>query len=226
MKKRIILPAIVIIAFLLNIGLNKLYDEAFLGNISFIQISTYEGLIILTSLTTCFLSIVFNIIIITCFRNYKELVIFSSISIIVIFSFTVYSILIVHSNSWTITLRIFAAISYFGSIINFFVSFGIVLQDYYDRLVNRSLMFFSVVNYVFASYYTQFAEGFLARLVGDLPPGNLERTFEAYDNIYLFIQLIMAVLAVLVILNLLVQKEMDKNVFVYVQFKEEKEEEE
>ena len=221
MNKRVVLPAIIITAFILNVGLQSLYTEAFSNDNFFLQIHTAEGLLLVSTITTLLLSIPFYVIVLICFFSYKDLRIFVSIAIVVSIAFAVYTILMDNADSWTIILRIFAGISYFGSLLNFFVAFGIVLQDYYDKLVTRSLMMFAFVNYVFASFYTQYAKGFIARVAGDFPPGNLERTFEGYDNVYFVIKLIMVVLSVLVILNLIRRKEVGKIVYIFEQFEEQ-----
>ena len=221
MNKRVVLPAILIIAFILNLGLNRLFTEAFLNQDFFLQIHTAEELVKVTSISTFLFSIPFYVIILICFRNYKDLCLFATITIIANLAFAFYTIMMSSSDSWTIPLRLFAGISYFGTLLNFFVSFGIVLQDYYDKLVTRSLMFFAIVNYVFASFYTQYSKGFIARVVGDFPPGNLDRTFVVYDWIYILIQLTMVVLSVLVILNLITRKEIGRKVYIFDQYKEE-----
>jgi len=220
MNKRIILPAIIITAFLFSLGLERLYTEAFLNKDFFLQIHTAEDLLFVTSITIFLLSMPFFFFFFICFRNYKDLVLFTSIFIISSLAFAIYTIMAGSASSWTLTLRFFAGLSYFGCLLNFFISFGIVLQDYYDKLVTRSIMFFAIINYVFASFYTQYSKSFISRVAGDFPAGNLDRTFAAYDIIYLLIKLTMVVLSVLVILNLITRKEIGKRIYIFKQYEE------
>ena len=176
MKKRVVLSTIIVTAFLLNLGLNRLFNEAFLNENFFLQIRTVEELVKVTSISTFLLSIPFYVVLLVCFMNYKDIRLFAVVAIIANLAFAIYTIKMSTSDSWTISLRVFAGISYFGSLFNFFVSFAIVLQEYYDKIVTRSIMLLAVVNYVFASFYTQYSKSFIARIVGDFPPGNIERT--------------------------------------------------
>jgi hypothetical protein len=95
-------------------------------------------------------------------------------------------------------MRLIGMVSFFGSIINLILTFGIVLQANKNKLIAVSLMFFAIVNFFFGSYYNFFLMDLIRALFGPIP-SDIIHALQVMEFVYFFLQVIMVILQVIII---------------------------
>jgi|AntAceMinimDraft_18_1070375.scaffolds.fasta_scaffold00003_5 hypothetical protein len=179
MKKRDILMAIVGVSAILNIVLSRV-------------ITGYSPILEL------FLTIPFYIIILIFYRKTTLITIFTVLTILSQFGY--YMVL---ENIYTLAwlsgpMRIFGSFSFFAGLIGFFVAFALVLQHKTYKFTEMSFFTFSIINYVFFSYFNFYLNNMLITIFGPFEI-HIIKMQNVYYGVLLFIEISVMILQVLVI---------------------------
>lgn len=179
MKKRDILMGLVGIAGVVNIIFSRV-------------VSGYPPLLEL------FLTIPFYIIILIFYRKTKLITAFSIFTILSQFGY--YMVLAnMQSHAWLdVTMRIFGSFSFFSGLIGFFLAFGLVLQHKTYKFTELSFFAFSILNYVFFSYFTFYLRDMLITIFGPFEI-HIIKMFYVYYGVEIAAEISILVLQVLVI---------------------------
>lgn len=197
MKKRHLFIPIIIIFFLIHLYLYYFVFDEIIPLISFILTSP------------------FYIIVFVYYRETKLLETFSFISIFTNLSFWVFLSLSSMYNFFSPNLRLVGIVSFFGSVINMIIGFGIVLQSNRNRFVSLSIFLISIINFFFASYYKFFLEDLVAALFGPNPTG-VNDALIVLEIFYVVLQFIIVIVQSIIIFIFDLNDEYDKNTFGYV----------
>ncbi|MDD3129718.1 MAG: hypothetical protein PHF05_00685 [Candidatus Izemoplasmatales bacterium] len=197
MKKRHLFIPIIIIFFLIHLYLYYFVFDEIRPLISFILTSP------------------FYIIVFVYYRETKLLETFSFISIFTNLSFWVFLSLSSMYNFFSPNLRLVGIVSFFGSVINMIIGFGIVLQSNRNRFVSLSIFLISIINFFFASYYKFFLEDLVAALFGPNPTG-VNDALIVLEIFYVVLQFIIVIVQSIIIFIFDLNDEYDKNTFGYV----------
>jgi len=197
MKKRHLFIPIIIIFFLIHLYLYYFVFDEIRPLISFILTSP------------------FYIIVFVYYRETKLLETFSFISIFTNLSFWMFLSLSSMYNFFSPNLRLVGIVSFFGSVINMIIGFGIVLQSNRNRFVSLSIFLISIINFFFASYYKFFLEDLVAALFGPNPTG-VNDALIVLEIFYVVLQFIIVIVQSIIIFIFDLNDEYDKNTFGYV----------
>jgi len=118
-------------------------------------------------------------------------------------------------NFFSPNLRLVGIVSFFGSVINMIIGFGIVLQSNRNRFVSLSIFLISIINFFFASYYKFFLEDLVAALFGPNPTG-VNDALIVLEIFYVVLQFIIVIVQSIIIFIFDLNDEYDKNTFGYV----------
>ena len=197
-RKKIILSTIVVVAYILSFIFASIAENVYSNADPESTYNIYETYIAVDYSFAFILSTPFFIILIAYFRHHRDLMWFAIISMISSLGLVLYNILSFSLDPGSLGLRLFSGISYFGAVANIFLAFKIILQEKYETFINRAFLLFAVINYGFFSFYTPYIKNFLAVFVGPYPHF-LRNTFLFYDYFYLFLQLSMVVVQIVII---------------------------
>ncbi len=150
MKKRYIFISLIVVSFALHSILYYFVFNEIMPLISFL------------------LTVPFYVIVFVYYRETKLVVTYSFISVFTTLSFWVFMSLINFYNLSSPNMRLVGMVSFFGSIINLMIGFGIVLQANKNRFVAISFLLFAIVNFFFASYYNFFLKDLIASIFGPI----------------------------------------------------------
>lgn len=180
MKKRYIFISIIILSFLAHTLLYYLVFNEVKPLISFL------------------LTVPFYVIIWVYYRETKLIVNYAFISVFTTLSHWVFTSLINFYSINSPNMRLIGMVSFFGSIINLMLGFGIVLQANKNRLIALSFLFFSIINFFFASYYNFFLVDLISSIFGP----NQSNIFDALvvlEIVYVVIQGVVVILQSVII---------------------------
>ncbi|MBI9010567.1 MAG: hypothetical protein JEZ05_11140 [Tenericutes bacterium] len=179
MKKRDILMAIVGITGLANIVLSKI-------------IGGYPPILEL------FLTIPFYVIILIFYRKTTLIVIFSVLTILSQFGYYMVLENLASHPGLDGTIRLYASFSFFSGILGFFIAFVLVLQHKTYKFTELSFFAFSIINYVFFSYFTFYLQSMLITIFGPFEL-HISKMLNVYFGVEIGMEVVVLVLEVLVI---------------------------
>jgi len=150
MKKRHIFIAIIVLSFISHSILYYFVFNEIMPLVSFL------------------LTVPFYVIVYVYYRETKLVVTYSFISVFTTLSYWVFMSLLNFYNLNSPNMRLVGMVSFFGSVINLMIGFGIVLQANKNRFIALSFLFFAIVNFFFASYYNFFLKNLIASIFGPI----------------------------------------------------------
>ncbi len=196
MKKRYIFIPIILLAFIAQTILTYFVFDEIKPLISFL------------------LTVPFYVIVYVYYRETKLVVTYSFISVFTTLSYWIFVAFIEIYPLTAPNMRLIGLVSFFGSIINMMIGFGIVLQATKNKYIAVSLMGFAVINFFFASYYNFFLVDLFAALFGP----NQARVTEALfvlEMFYLVLQAIIVINQVIIIYLFDKNQDLDKLTFIH-----------
>jgi hypothetical protein len=110
-------------------------------------------------------------------------------------------------------MRLIGMVSFFGSIINMIIGFGIVLQANKNKFIALSFLFFSVINFFFASYYNFFLVDLLSSIFGPNQT-DVADALLVLEIIYISLQAIIVILQSIIVYIFDKNQDMDKLTFL------------
>ncbi|PKK95571.1 MAG: hypothetical protein CVV60_00495 [Tenericutes bacterium HGW-Tenericutes-5] len=160
------------------------------------------------------LTVPFYIIVYVFYRESKLITSYAFISIFTTLSFWVFMSLIQVYSLNSPNIRLVGIVSFFGSVVNLMIGFGIVLQANKNRFIALSFLFFSIINFFFASYYNFFLVDLIASIFG---PNATDVTdaLIVLEVVYVVIQVIISILQSIIIYIFDRNQEMDSYTFKY-----------
>lgn len=202
--KKIVLPAIILVAFLLTQILDPIIFYLYNNNLDMEVPKVLGSYWLVWGLIKFTLSTAFYVIVFIYFRKYKLLVIFSISVLVTSFSFSLYLGL-----RWLdvpdFLVRLFATLSFFGGMANILIAFIIILSEKFDKWVCNSLLLFGLVIYIDGSYYTGFLKGILVGIFGPFRGATL--ILEVYEFFFMAVYLLIAILQGLIIRGIMYHEE-------------------
>lgn len=160
------------------------------------------------------LTVPFYVIVYVFYRESKLITSYAFVSVFTTLSFWVFMSLIQVYSINSPNMRLIGLVSFFGSVINMIIAFGIVLQANKNRFVAICFLFFSVINFFFASYYNFFLTDLIASIFGPNPTDVVD-ALVVLEVIYVVLQVIIAILQSIVIYIFDRNQEMDSYTFKY-----------
>lgn len=160
------------------------------------------------------LTVPFYVIVYVFYRESKLITSFSFLSIFTTLSFWVFMSLIQVYNLNSPNIRLVGLVSFFGSVINLMIGFGVVLQANKNRFIALSFLFFSIINFFFASYYNFFLVDLIASIFGPNPT-DVTDALIVLEVVYVVLQVIISILQSVVIYIFDRNQEMDSYTFKY-----------
>ncbi len=198
MKKRYIFIPIILFAFIAHIFLTYfVFDE-------------------IKPLLSFLLTVPFYVIVYVYYRETKLVVSYSFIAIFTTLSYWIFMAFIDIFPLTAPNMRLIGLVSFFGSIINMMVGFGIVLQANKNKYIAVSLMVFAVINFFFASYYNFFLTDLIASLFGPNQARITEALF-VLEMIYVGLQSLIVINQIIIIYLFDRHQELDKLTFFHEQ---------
>ncbi len=98
----------------------------------------------------------------------------------------------------SITQRIYGSFSFFAGIAAFFVAFAVVLQNKTYKLIERSFLYFAIINYVFFSYFNFYLHSYLIRFFGPFEI-HIIKMYQVYYVVLIVIEVSLVVLQIILI---------------------------
>ena len=158
------------------------------------------------------LNVPFYVIVYVFYRESKLISSYAFLSIFTTLSFWVFMSLIQYYSLNSPNIRLVGLVSFFGSVINMMIAFGIVLQANKNRFIALSFLFFSVINFFFASYYNFFLVDLIASIFGP-NASDVADALVVLEVIYVVLQVIMSILQAVIIYIFDSNQEMDSYTF-------------
>lgn len=158
------------------------------------------------------LNVPFYVIVYVYYRETKLVVTYAFISIFTTLSYWIFMAFMSVYSLTAPNMRLIGLVSFFGSIINMMVAFGIVLQANKNRFAAVSLMGFAIINFFFASYYNFFLVDLIAALFGPRQ-ANVELALFVLEMIYLALQILIVISQTIIIYLFDKNQDMDKLTF-------------
>jgi len=160
------------------------------------------------------LTVPFYVIVYVFYRESKLITSYAFVSIFTTLSFWVFMSLIQVYSLNSPNIRLVGLVSFFGSVLNLMIGFGIVLQANKNRFIALSFLFFSIINFFFASYYNFFLVDLIASIFGPNPT-DVTDALIVLEVIYVVLQVIISILQAVVIYIFDRNQEMDSYTFKY-----------
>lgn len=206
MDKKKLLPIIIIGLLIIELVFSQVMYRVYVNSGMISSSEGYNTYVILTMFAQFFLTNSFYIMILLFFREHKLLTNYSALMLIISFSFSAYVSLSNYYGFETLIIRLYAGTSYFLAFGNMILAVAIVLKEIHTKRVSVSLLYFSVVTFVFGTLVTDYVRGTLVNFFGS----NAENTstiFMVYDIFLIILQISVAVLQVFAIRSLIDVKE-------------------
>lgn len=195
MKKRYLFIPIIVISFVTHLILYYfVFDE-------------------INPLVSFLLTVPFYVIVYLYYRETKMVVTYCFISIFTTLSFWVFMSLLNYYSLGAPNMRLIGMVSFFGSIINMIIGFGIVLQANKNKFIALSFLFFSVINFFFASYYNFFLVDLLSSIFGPNQT-DVADALLVLEIIYISLQAIIVILQSIIVYIFDKNQDMDKLTFL------------
>ena len=179
MKKRDILMALVAITGILNIVLSRVLNG-------------YPPILEL------FMTVPFYVLVIIFYRKTKLITIFSVLTILSQFGYYMVLNYLSTHQGLDPTLRLYASFSFFSGIVAFFIAFAVVLQHKTYKFTEITFFSFSIINYIFFSYFTFYFQDMLITIFGPFET-HIEKMTNVYIGVELTLEIGVMVLQVLII---------------------------
>ena len=144
------------------------------------------------------LTVPFYVIIYVFYRETKMISSFSFLSIFTTLSFWIFMSLIQVYSLNAPNIRLVGIVSFFGSVVNLIIGFGIVLQANKNRFIAISFLLFAIVNFFFASYYNFFLTDLIASIFGP-NPSDVADALIVLEVVYVVLQVIIAILQAIIV---------------------------
>ncbi len=160
------------------------------------------------------LTVPFYVIVYVFYRESKLITSYAFVSIFTTLSFWIFMSLIQVYSLNSPNIRLVGLVSFFGSVLNLMIGFGIVLQANKNRFIALSFLFFSIINFFFASYYNFFLVDLIASIFGPNPT-DVTDALIVLEVIYVVLQVIISILQAVVIYIFDRNQEMDSYTFKY-----------
>ena len=160
------------------------------------------------------LTVPFYVIVYVFYRESKLISSYAFLSIFTTLSFWVFMSLIQDYSLNSPNMRLIGLVSFFGSVINMMIAFGIVLQANKNRFIAISLFLFSIITFFFASYYNFFLENLVASIFGP-NPSVVADALVVLEVIYVILQVIMSIVQSIIIYIFDINQDMDSYTFKF-----------
>jgi hypothetical protein len=202
MKKEHLFPLIIFLAFIIDLVTGRLLYNAYINQGLITTDAGYSSYVTTSMFLTFVFSTAYYVIILLFFREQRLLSIYSALAIVVGFAFAGYVSLTNYFELNTIIVRVYGSVSYFIAFANIILATSIVLKEIHTKLVALSLIYFSIIQFVFGTLVTDYVRGYLVGVFGPYE-SNIQTLYIVYDIIVILLRLSVVILQVLSIRSLL-----------------------
>ena len=202
MDRKKLFPILIITPFIVDLIFGQLMYHLYLNSGEPLTDSEYGLYVILTMFSTFLLTNTFYVLILIFFRDNKSLTNFAALLIIVNFCFAGYVSLGNYFAFETIIIKLYAGVSYFFSFVAIITATSIILQEIHSKIVSVSLLYFSIVTFIFGTLVSDYVRGYLVGFFG-ATPDTVTTVFLIYDIFLIVLRLSVIILQVLAIRTLI-----------------------